>query len=70
MTAFGKNNPFYSTLMHVVELLVTFGVAVGIVKILGIDSETTTIVIGVVVNALAKFSRASDAIPVPDVVND
>lgn len=63
-----KKGALNSTVMHTLELLVTFGVSIAMLKILDLDSETSIVVIGIIVSALAKYSRASD-IPVKDFVN-
>ena len=70
MTAFGKNVAVYSTLMHTLELVVIFGVSFGVVKLFSVDSETYTVILGLITSSLAKFARASDSIPVTDYVNE
>lgn len=58
-----------STLLHALELAVCLGAAVLIVRFFHLGSNETAVVVGVVLNALAKFARASDASPLPDFVN-
>lgn len=58
-----------STLMHVIELVAVFGAAFGILYFFGVESDFVQVAMGIALGALAKFSRASDAIPVDDYVN-
>lgn len=58
-----------STLAHVLELAVCFLVAWGVLAIFHVDNGTRDLVLGFVLNALAKFVRSHDGIPIGDYVN-
>lgn len=58
-----------SVLLHTVAVAVALGVALVLVKILGVDSPVVMTVIGLVVVALEKLIRESPSIPVDDYVN-
>ena len=59
-----------STLMHILELVSCLLASWAILTFFGADDSTRTLVLGVAFNALAKFARASEDVPFPDVVND
>ena len=59
-----------STLLHTLELVVCVGVAWFVLTFFSVDSETVKLVVGVVLNALVKFNRASDKSPINDYVNN
>lgn len=58
-----------STLMHVLELAICLAGSVFVLKFFKLGSEQTGLIIGVAVNALLKFARTSEAIPLHDYVN-
>ena len=55
--------------MHTLELAVSLIAAVVIMRFFKLGNDEMGVVVGVVVNALSKFARASDLSPVPDFVN-
>lgn len=59
-----------ATLLHTLELAVVLGAGLAVVKLLDLDGESTAAVIALILGALAKFTRASDTIPVKDYVNE
>ena len=59
-----------TTLLHTLELAVCIGAAILIVKSLDVDSETVSAIVAILLGALAKFTRASESIPVKDYVNE
>lgn len=59
-----------STFLHLLELVSCLCGAYVILSFFGADDSTRTLVLGLAFNSLAKFARASDAVPFPDVVND
>lgn len=60
-------SPFFSTLMHIVELLVSLVVAYVILFIFKADDPMKVMILGLIVDALSKFLRESEV--VPDLVN-
>ena len=58
-----------STLLHVLELVASLLAAFVLIKYFNLDPEKYGLVVGVAVNALAKFARTSSLIPIPDYVN-
>ena len=63
-----------STFMHVLELVVSAALAIGVAwaakTLFDIDlKEPLVVVLGFVLMGAAKFARASSDIPVPDFVN-
>lgn len=59
-----------STLMHVIELAVCLLGAWLILTFFQVDSGAVKILAGIAIDGLSKFSRANDAIPIGDFVND
>ena len=59
-----------STLLHTLELAVALGASFLVLKFFKVDSETTTVLLGLAVAAVAKFARAHDGIPYKDFVNE
>jgi len=59
----------FSTLMHVLELLVVVLISWFLISVFKIEAESVKIVVGLVLAALAKFARVSELSPVPDFVN-
>ena len=55
-----------ATSFHVLELAVCLVAAVVITRFFKLGTDETGVVIGVVVNSLAKFARTSDMIPISD----
>lgn len=51
-----------STLLHATELLVTLGAALAVSRMFDLGSDQTAVVIGITMNALTKFARASGAV--------
>lgn len=67
-------NHIVSTLFHLLELILSAVIALGIAyiahKAFGIDlSSTLTILLTLIINALGKFVRTSPNVPIPDYVN-
>jgi len=58
-----------STLAHVLELVVCLFAAYIVLTLFKVDSDTAKVLVGVVINALAKFARSSDSVPLKDYVN-
>lgn len=63
-------NPWKATIMHVIAVAVSLGVATILIKLLGVDSPVVMGVIGLVVVALEKLVRAHNGIGVKDYVNN
>lgn len=59
-----------STLVHTIELGACVLAAVVVLKFLGADSETSAMVMTLILAALTKFVRSHEDIPVGDYVND
>lgn len=59
-----------STLLHVIELTVVLGAGILLAHFFNLNSETYGSVISLILAALAKFTRASEKIPVKDYVNN
>jgi len=62
-------NSLLSVLLHVVELVVVVGVVWVVLSFFGVDAESTKLLVAVAVNAVVKFGRAYDKVPLPDYVN-
>lgn len=63
-------NAIISTLLHTLVVATALFVAVILVRLLGVDSESVTVAVGLVLVALEKFLRASPNVPINDFVND
>lgn len=56
----------YVTGLHALELALCLVAAVVVTRLFSLGDDEMGVVVGVAVNALAKFARTSEAIPVPD----
>lgn len=64
--------PYFSTLFHILELIIILGVVYTITKVFPelVPTETVKDAVIVIMAGLIKFARSSPAIPVEDYVND
>lgn len=60
---------FVKTFLHTLELAVAIGAAWVLTQLFNLDNESLMLVIGIALNALTKFARASE-FPVGDYVNE
>lgn len=58
------------TVLHVTELLAILLIVAFVSKVFHVSSEYTQATVVIVLSALTKLARTSDAIPVPDWVNN
>jgi len=58
-----------SSLLQALEVAVCMMLALGALKLLGMESEAKTLIGGIILSGIAKFARDSDLIPVSDYVN-
>lgn len=63
-------NSFKSTLFHVLEVIVPITGALFIMRFFQLGSDQAAIVVGIAINALSKFARTSDKVPLHDFVNN
>lgn len=56
--------------LHILELVATVGGSWVLLALFDLDTQSRVIVLGLVVNALSKFARTHENIPVPDFVNE
>lgn len=57
---------FKATLLHALELAITFVVAFLVLRFFKVEGEAATLLLTLVLNGLAKFARTTDKLPVPD----
>lgn len=62
-------NPWFSTLFHLVELLIVGVVVYAVLHFFSVDSESVNVLVMLVVAAVVKFARAHEAVPFKDYVN-
>lgn len=58
-----------SVIMHLLELVVSFGLAVGVSYFFPEHRDTVVMLVGLSLAGFAKFLRANPNTPVPDYVN-